>query len=325
MTSFYSQEEVYKLGFKKIGFNVQISRKASFYNIQEISIGNNVRIDDFCVLSGKISLGNFVHISTFTSIIAGTEGVIMEDYSGLSSRVSIYACSDDYSGNYLTNPTVHENFTNIISKKVVLRKHSIVGVGSVILPGVELGEGVSIGAMSLVTKSLESWGIYAGIPVKKLKERSKGLLQLEEEHQKCIQKNIKFKVGDEFILEHIVSEEDIRKFSEVSGDYNKIHLDEEYAKNTLFKGRIAHGFLSASFISNVIGNYLPGNGSIYKSQSLNFIAPVRIGDTVKTVVTIERIKYEKSELYLNTRCLVKDKVVISGEAIIKYIGGTNNV
>lgn len=111
----------------------------------------------------------------------------------------------------------------------------------------------------------------------------------------------------------------VEAFAEVSGDKNPIHLDEDYAKNTLFGKRIAHGILSASFISSVIANQLPGEGSIYLSQSLKFLAPVYLGDTITTTVTVTGIKPEKKIVFLKTECHNgNNKIVISGEAVIKH-------
>ena len=180
MNSFYNIEELNEIGFKSVGRNVQISKKTSFYSPEQISIGNNVRIDDFCILSGKIILGNFIHIAAYSSLYAGNAGIFMGDFTGISSRVSIYSTSDDYSGEFLTNPTVPLKYKNIISGMVVLEKHVIVGAGSVILPNVTLKEGSSVGAMSLITKNTKEWIIYAGIPAKELKERKKELLKLEQ-------------------------------------------------------------------------------------------------------------------------------------------------
>ncbi len=180
MKSFYTQEELINIGFGRIGENVLISRKASIYQAEKIEIANNVRIDDYCIISGKITLGNYVHIAAFCCLFAGDSGIEMADFSGLSSRVSVYAVSDDYSGEYLTNPTIPEIYKNCIEKKVYIGKHSIIGTGAVILPGALIPEGVSIGAMSLVYKELQAWSIYAGIPVKRVKERSRNLVLLEK-------------------------------------------------------------------------------------------------------------------------------------------------
>lgn len=180
-TSFYSEEELETVGFKKFGKSVLLSKKASVYSPELIEIGNNVRIDDFCILSGKIKLGNFIHIAAHSVIFGGEAGVEMEDFSGLSSRVSVYAISDDYSGNSLTNPMVPNKYRILDSKKVLLKKHVLIGSGSVILPGVIINEGTVVGALSLVNKSLDPWKLYLGNPIRCIKNRSYKLLELEKE------------------------------------------------------------------------------------------------------------------------------------------------
>jgi len=111
-----------------------------------------------------------------------------------------------------------------------------------------------------------------------------------------------------------VSDDDIVRFADISGDTNPVHLDEAYAEKTLFKGRIAHGMLSAAFISTVFGTRLPGAGCIYLSQNLRFRAPVKIGDTVEATVTVTAIDPVKRRVTFSTRCKVADKVVVDGEA-----------
>lgn len=177
-----SEKDVVALGFASIGNNVQISERASFYGINRISIGNNVRIDDFCVLAagrGGIAIANYVHIAVGSSII-GAGKVTLCDFSGLSSRVSIYSSSDDYSGATMTNPTVPREFTGVTDADVFLGRHVIVGSGSVILPGVTLEDGVAVGALSLVHKRCEAFGIYAGNPARRIKARKRDLLVLEQ-------------------------------------------------------------------------------------------------------------------------------------------------
>lgn len=181
MNSFYVEEELKQLGFKKIGTNVQLSRKTSIYGAENISLGDYVRIDDFCILSGKIFLGNHVHVAAYCALYGGTSGIEMHDFTGISSRSAIYADSDDYSGNALTNPTIPDKFRNVIGGKVIIEKHALIGTGCTVLPGVIIGEGASVGSMSLINRSLDDWGIYVGIPCKKIKERSKKLLELEQE------------------------------------------------------------------------------------------------------------------------------------------------
>lgn len=179
MNSFYTIEELDQLGLKRFGVNVLISRKVSIYGANYISIGSNVRIDDFCILSGSIEINSYIHISAFCGLFGGQSGIVLKDFSGLSSRCVVYAESDDYSGDVLTNPTVPKELRNIICGKVILEKHVIVGTGSSIMPSVTIGEGTAVGSMSLVLKSLDSWGIYVGSPCKRVKDRSKKILELE--------------------------------------------------------------------------------------------------------------------------------------------------
>ncbi len=180
--SFYSQSELSRLGLKSYGLNVLISRNAVLYQPELLEIGNNVRIDDFTKISGKVVLGDYIHIAQFCGLYGGNEGIFMDDFSGLSSRVVIYATSNDYSGESLTNPAVPEKYRSTDkSYPVKFEKHVIVGTTSVILPGVTIGEGCSIGVMSTVFKTLEPWGIYVGSPVRRIKEHSKKLLELEQQ------------------------------------------------------------------------------------------------------------------------------------------------
>lgn len=176
-----NSKQITEMGFKSIGENVRLSDRASFYNCENIVIGNNVRVDDFCVLSagrGGIEIGSYIHIAVYSSLI-GAGKISLHDYSNISSRVSIYSSNDDYSGAFMTNPMVPEELTNVAHADVVVGKHVIIGSGSVILPGVVLEEGVAIGALSLVPKKCEEYGIYAGVPVKKLKSRQKMVKEFE--------------------------------------------------------------------------------------------------------------------------------------------------
>jgi len=178
-----SHETLEQMGFAEIGSNVLISEKATFYNCNKIKLFDNCRIDDFCVVAageGGVNIGRYVHIAVGSTLI-GAGNVTLSDFSGLSSRVAIYSSSDDYSGAFMTNPTVPKQFTNVKHADVYLGRHVIVGSGSVILPGVRLEEAVAIGALSLVTKSCKAFGIYAGNPAKFIKERKKDLLALEKQ------------------------------------------------------------------------------------------------------------------------------------------------
>jgi acetyltransferase-like isoleucine patch superfamily enzyme len=175
------REAIECMGFASVGENVQISDRASFYGANRINLDSNIRIDDFCVLAagvGGIELGKYVHIAVGSTLI-GAGKITLSDFSGLSSRVSIYSSSDDYSGAKMTNPTVPIAYTGVTHASVFFGKHVIVGSGSVILPGITLEEGVAVGALSLVTKNCKAFGIYAGNPARRISERKRDLLELE--------------------------------------------------------------------------------------------------------------------------------------------------
>lgn len=123
-------------------------------------------------------------------------------------------------------------------------------------------------------------------------------------------------VGQSAQSEKTVTQADIVAFADISGDHNPVHLDAAFATTTPFKGIIAHGMLSASFISAILGTELPGEGTIYLGQNLKFLAPVRPGDTVRTVVTVKEIVAEKRRVICQTACYVGDTMVIDGEATL---------
>ena len=182
--AYYTEQELKSLGFKSVGKNVKISDKASIYNLDKIEIGDNSRIDDFCVISGKIKIGKNVHITPFCLVAGGMPGVIIESFSTLAYGVKVFSQSDDYSGASMTNSTIPKYFKKEILSKVLIERHSIIGAGSIVMPGVTIATGTSIGANSLVLKSTNPWEICAGSPVKKIKERKKELLILEKEYLK---------------------------------------------------------------------------------------------------------------------------------------------
>jgi acetyltransferase-like isoleucine patch superfamily enzyme len=179
---FLSQIQLAAMGIKHCGTNVRISDRAAIYNADQIEIGDNSRIDDFCVVSGKVRIGRNVHIAVFCNIAGGSEGVTIEDFAGLAYGCHVFSQSDDYSGRTLTNPTVPAIYKSETKKAVTVGRHCIVGTNSLILPGVTLGEGSCVGAMSMVTKSTEEWTVYFGIPAKRLKPRKRDLLALEQEY-----------------------------------------------------------------------------------------------------------------------------------------------
>lgn len=189
-TSFYTEDELKEIGLAKFGHNVYISRKASIYAPEKIVIGSNVRIDDFCILSGKIVLGNCIHIGAFSALYGSDKGIFVSDFSNISSRVSIYSVNDDYSGHTMTNPTLPDEFKNVDNRPVIIEKEVIIGSTSVVLPGVTIKEGSAFGSFSLVKYDSYPWTINAGIPARRIKDRSKDLIHLEENYMKCFEKNI---------------------------------------------------------------------------------------------------------------------------------------
>jgi len=181
--AFLSNEQIKSMGFQSVGENCLLSDKASYYNCGKISIGSNTRIDDFCVLSsgdGGIELGSYIHIAVYSSLI-GAGKIILKDFCNISSRVAIYSSNDDYSGEYMTNPMVPSEFTNVTHGTVSIGRHVIIGSGAIILPNITIEDGVAIGALSLVTKNCSEFGVYIGIPAKKIKERKKDIIDLEKE------------------------------------------------------------------------------------------------------------------------------------------------
>jgi galactoside O-acetyltransferase len=183
--AFLTQQQLVALGFKRVGKNVKLSDKASIYNAALIEIGDNSRIDDFCVLSagaGGIAIGSNVHIAVYSSFI-GAGRIDVHDFANVSSRVGIYSSNDDYSGHFMTNPTVPEQFTGVTKADVILERHVIVGSGTIVLPGITMRLGSVAGALSLIKKDCDQFGIYAGTPAKKVGIRSKRFLDLEREYR----------------------------------------------------------------------------------------------------------------------------------------------
>ena len=182
MSAYYTDEELREYGFLHLGRKVLISRKASIYNPESISIGDAVRIDDFCVLSagqGGIELHSYIHIGPYSAII-GAGKVTLEDYSNISARVTIYSSNDDYSGLTMTNPMVPADYKNVRHAAVTIGRHVIVGCGAVVLPGVNLGEGCAVGALSLVNESYPPFKVVAGTPARVIKTRAHDLLHKEQ-------------------------------------------------------------------------------------------------------------------------------------------------
>lgn len=180
--AYLSDNALHAMGFAELGRNVKISDKASIYHAEQIRIGDNSRIDDFCVVSGKLTIGRNVYIGPFGLIAGGAPGLILEDFTTLAYRVQVFTQSDDYTGETMTNSTVPKDYKREICASVRLGRHSIVGAGTTIMPGADLAEGTSVGAAALVLKPTEPWSIYVGTPARKLRDRKRDLLELERKY-----------------------------------------------------------------------------------------------------------------------------------------------
>lgn len=179
--AYLTNKELKLMGLKSVGKGVKVSKKASIYNPECLVLGDFSRIDDFCVISGNVYIGRFVHITPMCLIAGGIEGVFLEDFCTLAYGVKVFSQSDDYSGSTMVNSLIPKKFKNELMGKVVLKKQVIVGTNSCIFPGVIVEEGCSIGAMTMVNKSTDSWGIYTGVPARRVKNRKKDILLLEKE------------------------------------------------------------------------------------------------------------------------------------------------
>jgi len=179
---YYKSDELRAMGFAEVGKNVSIAKNCSIHGLQNISLGDNVRIDGFCTITaGKepVRIGAWIHIGS-ACLLSGDSGITMEDFSGLSHGVKIFTNSDDFSGNHLTNPMIPARFRKVHSGPVILRKHVLIGAGSIVLPDVTIETGAAIGALSLVRKNIPAWTIFAGNPAKRIGTRSQDLLTLEQ-------------------------------------------------------------------------------------------------------------------------------------------------
>ncbi len=177
--AYLSYDALAAMGFKLLGKNVKVSDKASIYNPEKIKIGDFSRIDDFSIISGDVTVGKFCHITPMCLVAGGKPGVCLGDFCTLAYGVKVFAQSDDYTGQTMVNSTIPRKFKNEYLAKVELQKQVIIGAGAVIFPGVSVGEGCAVGALALLNKSTDPWGIYVGNPAKRVKEREKKLLDLE--------------------------------------------------------------------------------------------------------------------------------------------------
>ncbi|WP_396179610.1 acyltransferase [Flavobacterium sp.] len=192
--AFLSQEELIKIGFASIGENVHISDKASIYNPSKITIGSFVRIDDYCLLSAGedgIEIGSYVHISCYACLI-GQSKITVRDFVAISIKATILSSTSDFSGetlpllNGVKLPGLDDDLFSVINKPVVLETHTGIGAHSIVFPGVTVGKGSAIGALSSVYEDVNEWGIYVGNPIRFLKKRSESAYNKMQEILKNI-------------------------------------------------------------------------------------------------------------------------------------------
>lgn len=177
---YLNRSELEAMGFASLGSNVKISEKASIYEPEKMEIGDNCRIDDFCVVSGRILMGRNVYIGPLCLVAGGTPGIFFEDFATLAYNAQVFSQSDDYSGRTMTNPTVPTAYKSEIKEPVRIGRHSIIGAGGIVGPGVDLKEGTSVGSGAVVLTSTDEWSIYVGVPARRLKDRARDLLALEK-------------------------------------------------------------------------------------------------------------------------------------------------
>jgi acetyltransferase-like isoleucine patch superfamily enzyme len=183
VSGFLTRAELLELGLGAVGEGVSIDASAVFYGAERISLGSHVRIDAGAVLSageGGIAVGDHVHISVRV-FMTGAAKIELRSFTGVSAGTAIFSSNDDYSGGWLTGPTIPDDLRNVTNAPVVLGEHTIVGAGCVILPGVTIGQGAAVGALTCVRRDVEPFTIVAGPRGEVIGKRDRKLLELEGE------------------------------------------------------------------------------------------------------------------------------------------------
>jgi galactoside O-acetyltransferase len=179
---YYSSLELRSFGFARVGENSAVARNCTIIGLENIVIGDNVRIDGFTSIiapKGRVKIGSWVHIATGCALGARA-GIEIGDFSSLSQGVRLFSAIDDYSGRAMTSATLPPEVQRIHAAPITLGKYVALGSGTLVLPGVEIGEGAAVGALSLVNQPLKPWTIYGGNPAKETAPRLRDLLALEQ-------------------------------------------------------------------------------------------------------------------------------------------------
>ena len=187
MSNLYTIEELEKMGVTIYGENIKITRFVNIYNPKNLILHDNIRIDDFTIISckGIIEIFNFVHISAQCFISSSTK-ITIGNFSAISVGTKIFGSCDDFSGEFLANPTIPTEYTNVKIGDILIGENVIIGSNSVMMPNIVIEEGAVIGANSFINKNCSSWNIYAGNPIKFIKNRSKNCFELLEKFKKNI-------------------------------------------------------------------------------------------------------------------------------------------
>jgi acetyltransferase-like isoleucine patch superfamily enzyme len=187
MSNLYTLKELEIMGIKIYGKNISISKFVNIYNPKNLILHDNIRIDDFTIISCKVTIEifNYVHISAQCFISSSTK-IIIGNYSSISVGTKIFGGCDDFSGEYLANPTIPKKYTNVKIGDILIGDYVIIGSNSVIMPDIKINEGVAIGSNSFINKNCDSWKIYAGTPIKLIKNRKTDCLNLIKDLQKNI-------------------------------------------------------------------------------------------------------------------------------------------
>lgn len=175
-------QQIERLGFASVGENVKISDRASFHGADRIRLGDNVRIDDFAIITAAepVSIGSYCHISA-RAFLGGTHGIEIGDFVNISVGSCVFSACDDCSGNHLIGPTIPERYRGVRNSKVIFSDFAGIGANSVVLPGVHMGEGSGLGALTLAHRSVEAWKFYIGVPMRFLNRTSTRMKTLAAE------------------------------------------------------------------------------------------------------------------------------------------------
>lgn len=184
---YYTRQELENMGFKSLGKHVMISTLSRIYNPEMTELGDFVRIDDFCVLMGKITLKNYVHIAMYCHLGGTREGITMDEHSECAYRCAVITHSSDYSLQTLHVPCVPDKYKKGRSGPVYIGKYCLIGYDSLVMPNVTIAEGCSFGAFSYIAKSTEPWGLYDGKPAQRIGDNSKECLDTVEAVERELQ------------------------------------------------------------------------------------------------------------------------------------------